>query len=33
MTEAFISGTPLGVTVERESCATTETPERKRLIV
>jgi myo-inositol-1-phosphate synthase len=33
MTEAFISGTPLGVTVERESCAPTETPERKRLIV
>jgi len=33
MTEAFIAGSPLGVTVERDACAASEAPERKRLIV
>jgi myo-inositol-1-phosphate synthase len=33
MTEAFIAGAPLGVTVERDACAPAEAAERKRLIV
>jgi myo-inositol-1-phosphate synthase len=33
MTEAFIAGAPISVSVEREARPATETAERKRLIV